>query len=283
MAKLKKRLPGNRTLEQITNHYEVEKAIANRLRQATREERKSIYRTMYDELFVKVPDHPRLTRRENPNQTKRANKQKFRLVRKFINKETAFVEFAPGDCRFAKFMCPCVKSVYGIDISDQKGAIGDMPDNFCLKIYDGFDLSLPDNTADVVFSDQLLEHLHPEDTEAHFRLVQRILKPGGVYVFRTPHRYTGPRDISKYFSDEAEGFHLKEWTYAEMEQALNKNGFSSWSGYWFPRVILLKMPKSYFRFIEYIFNGLPARIRRYVSMIFVPNVTIVAVNEQSFC
>ena len=33
-----------------------------------------------------------------------------------------------------------------------------------------------------------------------------ILTAGGVYLIRTPHAFTGPHDVSKYFCDEPEGF-----------------------------------------------------------------------------
>ena len=51
--KLKRPLPLNRSFSQVRNHYLVEKAIAKRLKQASREERKLIYATMYDDLFSK--------------------------------------------------------------------------------------------------------------------------------------------------------------------------------------------------------------------------------------
>jgi len=51
--KLKRRLPKDRTFEQIKNHYEVEKSIAGNLKSADREKRKTIYPVMYDELFAR--------------------------------------------------------------------------------------------------------------------------------------------------------------------------------------------------------------------------------------
>jgi len=176
-CKLKKKLPGDRTFEQIRNHYEVEKAIATRLKKATREERKIIYQTMYDELFKQVPDHSRLKRREDPKMTAIANQNKLKLIEKFIDKATIFVEFAPGDCRFAMSLCNRARFVYGVDISDQRGQFDNVPNNFELIIYDGYDLQMQENSADVVFSDQLIEHLHPEDTEFHFQLARKILRP----------------------------------------------------------------------------------------------------------
>src|SRR5215204_1753951 len=157
-----KPLPPNRTFEQVLNHYLVEKAIAERLTNASREERKHIYATMYDELCRQVPDHPRLTRRTDERLTRIANQEKMALVREFLKPASIFVEFAPGDCRFSLEVARYVKTVYAIDISDQRGHSQATPDNFSLIIYDGYQLDqIPGNSVDLVFSDQFLEHLYP--------------------------------------------------------------------------------------------------------------------------
>jgi len=276
--KLKKKLPKDRTFEQIRNHYEVEKAIATRLKKATREERRIIYRMMYDELFRQVPDHPRLKQREEPRLTAIANQNKLRLIERFINKSTVFVEFGPGDCRFAMSLCNRVRRVYGVDISDQRGQFGNVPDNFDLIIYDGYNLPMEGNSTDVVFSDQLIEHLHPEDTEFHFQQVRNILRPQGVYVFRTPHRFSGPHDVSRYFSDEPEGFHLKEWTFGQIAEILRQLKYSSWSGYKYTKRKLVKKPFVYFIIIEYVLGILPKRLRKIFSRrLFSRYITMVAI------
>lgn len=262
---LKSDLPtGGRTLEQLRNHYEVEKVLATKLKQATREERKVIYQTMYDELFRKVPDHPRLMRRDDEIASQIANHSKLKLAKPFIDQSTIFMEFAPGDCKFSEEVSHHVHHVYGVDISDQSGKLGNVPENFELIIYDGYNLKLPENSVDVVFSDQLIEHFHPEDTELHFKIVKKVLKPTAIYIFRTPHRFTGPHDISGYFSDEPEGFHLKEWTYREIGQMLKTLNYSSWRGYWFAegKGILIRLPFFYFTVAEFFLDLLPKPLKK---------------------
>jgi len=277
MKSNKKHLPSDRSFEQIKKHYEVEKAIATRLKKANREERKIIYKTMYDELFKQVPDHPRVKRRENPKIAALENQRKFKLIKKFINKSIVFVEFGSGDCRFAMDICKHVSFVYGVDISDQRGQFDNALNNFELIIYDGYNLEMQENSADVVFSDNLIEHLHPDDTKLHFQLVRNILKSQGIYIFRTPHRFSGPQDISCYFSDEAEGFHLKEWTYSEIAKILMSLKYSSWSGYYYAKGIRIKMPFVYFIIIENIICVIPSYLRKIISKYFLPNITILAV------
>lgn len=271
------RLPGNRMFEQLRNQYEVEKGIAEKLRKTDREGRKRLYKTMYDELFRQCPDHPRLKLREDAKMTEVVNQRKSKLIENFINKSTVFVEFGCGDCRFAIDVSNRVRFAYGVDISDQRGLVDTVPNNFALIIYDGYDLEMQESSVDVAFSDQLIEHLHPEDTESHFQLVRKILKPRGVYVFRTPHRLSGPHDVSGYFSDEPEGFHLKEWTYGEVAKMLKNLRYLSWSGYWNARGIRIKMPFSYFIINEYILKILTKGLRRIVSKYLLPSITMVAV------
>lgn len=100
-TRLRRSLPANRTIDQVTNHYLVEKAIADRLRTVDRAERKRIYATMYDELFAKVPDHPRLARRSSETLTNAANDKKWSVAGGFLHSSDVFLEFGPGDCKFA--------------------------------------------------------------------------------------------------------------------------------------------------------------------------------------
>jgi len=273
-TRLKRKLPRDRTFEQLRNHYEVEKSIAARLKNAGREERKKLFPVMYDELFAKVPDHPRNKARKSADEIESLNKKKLQLVEEHLDDSTIFVEFGPGDCHFAFEVCKHVKMLFAVDISDQRAEKINIPANFKLMIYDGFNLDIESDSVDVVFSDQLIEHLHDEDVEDHFQLVKRILRNGGLYILRAPHAFFGPHDISKYFSDEAQGFHLKEWTYSEIGEVLKKLNFRSWNGFWRINRKLnkkyIKIPFCYFKTVEDMLRGLPKKPRRFLSRLFLP-------------
>jgi SAM-dependent methyltransferase len=268
-------IPPDRSYESVRRHFEVERAIALRLKAAGREERKRIYSTMYDQLFTQVPDHPRLTRRADPVQTAQMNRRKLGLIAPFIRPDGKVLEFGAGDCRFAFELAKLARKVYAVDIADQIGADAVRPGNFELVVYNGYDLDLAASSIDTAFSDQLIEHLHPEDTEYHFRLVHRTLKPGGVYIFRTPHRLTGPHDVSRYFSRHAEGFHLKEWTYGELAELLSHVGFERLVAYWFGRGRLVRLPLAAFRTTEALLQRLP-RCTRGPMKYLLPGISIAA-------
>jgi len=278
--KLRKPLPPNRSFEQVRTHYLVEKAIAERLKKASHEERKLIYATMYDDLFNQVPDHPRLTQRDDEELTRIANKSKLAVVSEFLNKSSVFVEFAPGDCRFAMEVAKYVRNVYTIDISDQRGHTDDSPKNFRLIVYDGYSLEeIEENSVDIIFSDQFIEHLHPEDTKLHFELAYHILKHGGKYVFRTPHSFTGPHDVSGYFSDDPQGFHLKEWTFIELKQLLKELKYSQFHAYRHIKGIKLRIPYLYYEICESMLKLLPKQYVRVLARYLVPAICIVAIKS----
>jgi SAM-dependent methyltransferase len=86
----------------------------------------------------------------------------------------------------------------------------------------------PEEAFDVVISTQVIEHFHPDDLSTHLEHARRILRPRGRYLFDTPHRSSGPHDLSRVFDfDRAEFMHLKEYTYEELASALSTAGFDT--------------------------------------------------------
>ncbi|MCP4574591.1 MAG: class I SAM-dependent methyltransferase [bacterium] len=271
-------VPPGRTVEQVWNHFQIEKAIAERLMAADREERRVIYATMYDELFRQVPDHPRLSRRRDESRTDLANAGKYSLLDRFLDPSLTYVEFAPGDCRFAYRVAGEVERVIGVDISDQREPEQLSPVNFELVVYDGYDLGvIPENSVDLVFSDQLLEHLHPEDAVLHFDTIHRILRPGGRYVFRTSHLFTGPHDISRYFCHEPQGFHLQEWTFRKMARLIRERGYSRFAPLLSGHGYVRSVPYVLFALEEMILDALPKALRAGIAKYVVPSVCGVAI------
>ncbi len=74
--------------------------------------------------------------------------------------------------------------VCGVDL-DERVLINKMLDEG--KVADVSDIPYPDSTFDVVFSDNLMEHVdNPLNIYAE---VLRVLKPGGYFLFKTPNKY----------------------------------------------------------------------------------------------
>ena len=265
-----------RDKERLRIHYEVEKNIAEKLKAANKEERKAIYRTMYDELFKKIPDHSRLERRKSPKKSQKAVDFNLKFLKKHLSNIESLMEFAPGDGRLSIKIAESVTKVYAVDISNQLENNELLPKNMHLIIYDGYKLNHPKNSVDLAFSNQLIEHFHPEETKEHFQLVYNLLKISGGYLFKTPHRFSGPWDVSRYFSNTPEGFHLKEWTYTELIKLLKSIGFRDVKTYYYMKYFFFKLPIWYFLLKEKILLIFPKGIRRIVSIFFTPHIAILA-------
>ena len=143
-----------RSQERIRHHYEVERELGDRMRRSSRGERTALFSRLYDELFERVPDHPRLVRRETPEESRRSVEARMAILAPHLDAQTTLVEIAPGDCRLAYEACQRVAKVIGVDISDQRASGEEVPANFELVVYDGYHVDLVPESADVAFSRQ---------------------------------------------------------------------------------------------------------------------------------
>jgi SAM-dependent methyltransferase len=269
-----------RSREALRHHFEVERELAARLRASTREERTALFGRLYGELFERVPDHPRHTRKGSEVARRRGVQAQMRLLQGTLRPGQVFVEFAPGDGWLSNAVAATAAQVYAIDISDQRDLSTPPPANVHHVVYDGYHVDLPDACADVVFSYQFLEHLHPDDVAPHFELVRRLLKPGGCYVFDTPHRYSGPHDISRHFGDRLDCFHFQEWTHRDMRRLLGAHGFSE------ARVFRMGRPQTglfnaLVDGLEWLLQPLPHRLRRRLCGRLFPSVAMVATKDSA--
>jgi SAM-dependent methyltransferase len=210
---------------QLRQHYEVERELADRLRHATREERRALYGAVYDELYQRVPHHPQLARKSSPELTRAALRPQLRLLRRYLRAETVLLEVGPGDCALSMAVAPLVRQVYGLDVSQKITEQFSLPSNFKLILSDGTSVPLPPDSVDVAYSNQLMEHLHPDDALEQLEGIWRALRPGGVYICITPSRLNGPHDVSQHFDSVATGFHLKEYAVGELSRLFRKVGF----------------------------------------------------------
>lgn len=255
-----------RTVEQLKEHYEVEKELASRLRVGTKQERQYLYNELYDQLFKQIPHHPQLIRRADPNVFIREVTQKMQLLTRFLDHESIFLEVGPGDCKLSFEVTKHVKKVYAVDVSQEITKNLNIPQNFELIISDGCSIPLPENTVTVAFSNQLMEHLHPDDAIEQLHNIYRVLVPNGIYVCITPNRLAGPHDISKYFNDEiATGFHLKEYTHTELSSLLSSVGFSKIDAYIGGKGIYTSFPSFPIKVCETLLSRIPFSARRNIA------------------
>jgi predicted SAM-dependent methyltransferase len=143
---------------------------------------------------------------------------------------------------------------------------GKRPLNFSFIKIDGTHLPLPDGSVDFFYSNQLMEHLHPDDAQAQLDEIYRVLSPGGFYFCSTPHAFTGPHDVSKYFDDYPTGFHLIEYRYADLTRLFRAAGFSKISIVWERRGRYLVAPSFLGVWLEKAVMGLLGAYRSQLSL-----------------
>lgn len=252
----------------IRRHYEIEKGLADTLRAAPAAERRHLYTSLNNELVRLVPDHPMLQRASSREATERHVNRLLVLLGRFLSPNATFLEVGAGDCALSLRVASMVRRVYAVDVSEELTRNVNGPDNFELFISDGTSIPVPENSVDIAFSNQLMEHLHPDDARAQLANIFRALRPGGRYLCITPNRISGPHDVSRNFDDVATGFHLKEYSIRELSREFSEAGFTRVMVYAGGRGFYTRLSPVVAAVYESFFGALPAGLRRPLTRSF---------------
>lgn len=251
-----------RTPAQVREHYIIEKELAHRLRISSREERKVLYTSLYDELYQRVPSNPQLTLHAPTQAGAETNSPQIRFLRRFLHKYDVLLEIGAGTCDTALAVARDVKQVYALEVSDEITRSANGPENFACLLFDGFDIPLPAGSVSVAYSDQVLEHIHPDDAPEHLANIYTVLAERGIYICITPNGLCGPHDISKYFDLVATGFHLKEYTNTELYRLFQQAGFAKVKTYIGVPAMYVRYPLLLLRLQEALLSRLPRKLSR---------------------
>lgn len=252
----------NRAPERIVAHYDLERRLAARMRLSTQSQREhGLYTEMYDALLGELDDHPRkrpITEKGRRNRAAYVRRQAD-LILGHMRERDVFLEIGGGDCEVTLLLARHVEKAIVIDVTDELAPPDAAVANFQFIKTAGVNLPLASDSVSFVYSNQVMEHLHPDDARAQMREIFRVLKPGGQYLCRTPSRVTGPHDVSRYFDAVAVGTHMKEYIYAELIALFDEAGFT--------RQHILVAPRAYRvctlpRFIALAAETLFARVPR---------------------
>jgi SAM-dependent methyltransferase len=104
-----------------------------------------------------------------------------RLCSRHLVAGSKILEIGAGPSNPTSAHLSTIGDVFGVDISPEARTNKYLAGS---QVYDGKDLPFTDASFDGCVSNYVLEHV--EDPDGHFRQVARVLKPGGVYCFRTP-------------------------------------------------------------------------------------------------
>jgi len=249
----------DRTKASVKEHYLVERKLADKLRAAPAEQRATVYGQVYDELFRSVPDHPQLS--VDAHERERHVLGNLKFVSRFLTKESCLMEIGAGDCLFSINAARDIRKGVVVDVSEVIVSAATNVPNLDIVITDGVNLPVEPGSVDVAYSDQLMEHLHPDDAATQLLNVARAIRPGGVYVCITPNRVYGPHDVSRGFDDVATGFHLREYTGREIRTMFLEAGFRKVTFFAGGRGHYVRMPTAVALLAESLFERVPKAIR----------------------
>ncbi len=208
---------GTVTIEDVNFHLELEKRLTAKLLESSPADRRSIFEQCYSELYEKLPWLAGAGKDSEGD----------RWIALLIPGCRVY-EVGSGSGNLSRRLAKAGFRVNATDITTLRGGDRTDTDGVTWSVTDGVRLSeyVAGETFDAVISDQVVEHLHPDDAPTHFSEAFVILRPGGRYVVRIPHSYTGPHDVSRIFGYSSPiGMHLHEYTNREILVIAKRAGF----------------------------------------------------------
>jgi len=136
-------------------------------------------------------------------------------------------------CGSGAFLFSCTRNIehrelMGLDVFAKDLAVAEKNLKFKRSDVVNFELDRP---FDVAVTDNVYEHIAPQDVDQHLQSIRAALNPGGNVIILTPHRAFGPWDVTRIIDNsntgwtEARGTHINEVSYGELVTKLRSNGF----------------------------------------------------------
>ena len=114
-----------------------------------------------------MPDHPLVT--PDLELRQRVVESQLKFLRPLLPADGVFMEVGAGDCRLAIAMAARVRQVVAVDVSAEISKQILFPPNCQFIISAGCQIPVAPGSVTLAFSDQLMEHLHPEDALIQLR------------------------------------------------------------------------------------------------------------------
>jgi 2-polyprenyl-3-methyl-5-hydroxy-6-metoxy-1,4-benzoquinol methylase len=209
----------------VRHHWDLERQLTAELLRSTPDDRWAVFERCYTTLYHELP-----WLNEEPADGSQPEKEYGDWPRYLGPPPKDVYEIGSGSGALAAFLARRGYRCRASEITRERGEWDDRSGNPSWGQTDGVHLDRfePAWSYDAVISNQVVEHLHPDDLVEHLRTARTLLRPEGRYVLSTPHAHLGPADISAVFrSGRPQGMHLREYTYAELCRALRAAGYSS--------------------------------------------------------
>lgn len=221
-------------------------------------ERENAFTAAYSGLAKGIADGSFVNREED---TSKKAKEKSRLLLRLLKETDRCAEYGPGDGALALAIAPHVASLALVDVVPRPQGLA-LPKNCSWHQENGVGIPSSLSRLDCIWSSHAIEHIHPDDLPAHLLSVRRALKARGVYVLWTPNHFNGPHDISRNFSETAEGLHLKEYTVHELRRLFLHAGYRKVTCYAGGKGVYIRVPSYLPLFTESVLAMLPRSISK---------------------
>ena len=227
---------------EIEEQLRIESEFARRLLEADENTRAKLYGPVYDHIY-----EISLRRRgpEAEDQQFGSAPYMFPILTRLSRAGDQVLEVGCGCGYLSLELARSGRQVTGVDIASvaieqakrhAERLLSGAPEFVCVS---GLELPFPSDSFDLVFSVEVLEHLHEADVPRYLAGAFRVLKPGGRFWVKTPNRLLdisaeerfGVDDHSHHHGDDP-NVHLKEWTYAELMPLLEQAGFRGLTSFW---------------------------------------------------
>jgi len=206
--------------------FEIETGFHNEiLRTTDHQKRQQLYRDLYDTVL------PLLI---SPNESARARAIHTSLIKVFRRELVgkSVLDVGCGNGQFLALLDATIPhgGLCGLDTSYSDLHLEAFAQSVRFICQDITSFTL-DKTFDVVFSNQVFEHIAPADVTDHLNSVYSALFPGGTFIILTPNRLWGPSDVTRIVDNTytgcvpAQGSHINERSYTELLPLLLSHGF----------------------------------------------------------
>lgn len=227
--------------EWIQNYYRVERDYAQKILLSAKDssDREQLFRDGYNQITNIIDTY-------NPGGGETDYTDVVvALIRKRLQKGSHVFDLGCASGNLLYKLAIVGYEIEGIDVSDeliQKASdkLGSI--SISDKVHRSDVMSYnPQGTFDCVVMDNVIEHFHPDTVDDVLHKCHEMLNEDGYVIVLTPHRFSGPHDISKHFlplGSKAEGFHLREYSFTDLYEQLDQAGFRSVLGFPFhPRLL----------------------------------------------
>jgi len=215
--------------EYVVEFHAIQRKWAERIKREPQfDRRQALYRQAYDEMFVFTRNHISAAKCEfgfnpvflwGPHAAMRN--------RDVLEMGAGLGSAALLAASWARRVCAIEASAEARQIIRDRAAAAGIT-NLEVREDDILLGRIPNESIDVIYSNDFIEHLTEEDGMIFFRSAWRVLCPGGTIFTLTPSKLSGPHDSTQWIGDgagPAEGFHLREYSYADLCGVLRAAGF----------------------------------------------------------